>query len=131
VDEQGGLAGLITIEDIAEDMMGEIVQEHEVVRLLVWKEETDGTIIALGDAPIHEVSRLLGEDLPEDSLASTVAGLVTEVVGRVPAIGEKTMLSARVEAEVLESSPRRVEKIRLSVHTEALSSPEATEEETG
>jgi putative hemolysin len=118
VDEQGELAGLITIEDIAEELFGEILEEHETPRPLLWQEDGDATHVALGNAPIHEVSRQLGEDLTEDTTATTIAGLVAEKAGRVPAVGERTTLGSRVEAEVLEATPRQVGKLRLHVRAE-------------
>jgi putative hemolysin len=115
VDEQGGLAGLVTIEDIAEDLFGDILEEHESPRRLVWQEDGARSHVALGDAPIHEVNRVLEGDLTDDTSATTMAGLVAEKAGRVPVVGERVAVGARVEAEVLEASPRQVEKLRLHV----------------
>jgi len=115
VDEQGGIAGLITIEDIAEYVLGAIMEEHEAPRLLVWQDHDEHAIVALGEAPIHEVSRLLDVALPETTTATTIAGLLTESSGRMPALGERVMIGAHVEAEVLEATPRQISKLRLRI----------------
>ena len=124
VDEQGGLVGLITIEDVAEDLLGEILEEDEVPRLRVWQDEAGDAIVAYGDAPLHEVARLVDVDLSGGTSATTIAGLLTERVGRVPGVGDRTMLTPHVEAEVLEANPRRVEKVRLRVRREEVSRSE-------
>lgn len=118
VDEQGGLAGLVTIEDIAEDLFGDILEEHESPRRLLWQEDGGRSHVALGDAPIHEVNRMLEEELSDATSATTMAGLVVEKAGRVPTVGERVAVGSRVEAEVLEASPRQVEKLRLHTRSD-------------
>jgi putative hemolysin len=113
VDEQGGIAGLITIEDIAEYLLGAIMEEHEAPRRLVWQDGDEHALLALGEAPIHEVSRLLGVALPDATKATTIAGLFTETTGHMPTIGERAMVGPHVEAEVLEATPRQISKLRL------------------
>jgi magnesium and cobalt exporter, CNNM family len=125
VDEQGGIAGLITIEDIAEYLMGAIMEEHEAPRQLVWQDGDEHTIIALGETPIHEVSRSLDVALPDTTTATTIAGLLTETTGRMPTAGERVMLGPHVEAEVLEATPRQISKLRLR----SLRTPQAEDED--
>ncbi len=113
VDEQGGLEGLITLEDIVEDLFGEIAEEYETVRPLVWREPSTGEIFAFGDAPLHEVGRVLEHELPNETRATTLSGLLAERLGRVPAAGERVQVTPELEVEVLEATPRRVTKLRL------------------
>lgn len=123
VDEQGGVAGLVTIEDIVEDLFGDILEEHEMPRPAVWLDDSDGSVLAYGDAPVHEVCRVIGEELGEDGGATTIAGLLIELARRVPKAGSKVVVSRRVQAEVLEASARRVEKVRLRVSAEKDAEP--------
>lgn len=115
VDERGKIAGLLTIEDIAEELFGEILEEHETLRPTVWREEGRDSYVALGEAPIHEVSRALGQELNADPTVITLAGLLVAQAGRVPGVGERIMVGTNVEAEVLEATPRQVCKLRLHV----------------
>lgn len=113
VEEQGGIAGLITIEDIIEDVFGEVLEEHEAAHTSVWPDVVEGTLIALGEAPLHEVSRELGVDLVEGTAATTVSGLVSETLGRMPVMGERVQVSTKVEVEVLEATLRGAVRVRI------------------
>jgi putative hemolysin len=113
VDEHGALAGLLTIEDVVEDLFGEIVEEHETVRVLVHREPGEGAVLAAGEAPLHEVERELGQALPEAPGASTLAGLLLRRVGRVPVPGERIALGDAVDAEVVDADDRQVRRVRL------------------
>lgn len=113
VEEQGGIAGLITIEDIVEDVFGDVLEEHEATHTSVWPDAQEGTLIALGEAPLHEVSRELGVDLVEGTTATTVAGLVSERLGRMPTKGERVQVGAKVEAEIMEATPRGAVRVRI------------------
>jgi putative hemolysin len=119
VDEQGALAGLVTLEDVAEDLLGEIVEEHEDVRPLAWTEEDGRVIVARGEAPVHEVERLLRVDLEDETGAATLAGLLTERLRRLPVVGDTLVAGGRVEIVVTEATPRRVVTVRLRVLPEA------------
>jgi putative hemolysin len=113
VEEQGGIAGLITIEDIVEDVFGDVLEEHETTHTSVWPDVAEGTLIALGEAPLHEVSRELDVDLVEGTTATTIGGLVSAKLGRMPIKGEKVRVHARVEIEVLEATLRGAVKVRV------------------
>jgi putative hemolysin len=100
VDEHGGTEGLVTVEDIAEELLGEILEETEVLRVTAWR-GADGTLVALGEAPLHEVERLAGVPLPSTGDLTTVAGLLTHQLQRLPAVGDQVALSPRVDVEVV------------------------------
>ena len=110
VDEYGGVAGLVTIEDLVEEIVGEIDDEHqkaEVVR------ENDQSYIVPGNMDVDRLDELLGTR-PEGKESATVAGLVSEMAGRIPQKGE-VIEEDGLRFEVLESTERRVERVRISV----------------
>lgn len=110
VDEYGGVAGLVTIEDLVEEIVGEIDDEHqkaEVVR------ESDHSYIVPGNMDVDRLNELLGTR-PEGKESATVAGLVSEMAGRIPQKGE-VIEEDGLRFEVLQSTERRVERVRISV----------------
>jgi len=108
VDEYGGVAGLVTIEDLVEEIVGEISDEHEkqVVK------ENDHSYIVPGNMDVDHLDELFGIR-PEGKEAATVAGLVSELAGRIPQKGE-VIQDDGLRFEVLESTDRRVERVRIS-----------------
>jgi CBS domain containing-hemolysin-like protein len=110
VDEYGGVAGLVTLEDMLEEIVGDISDEHEghsdVVR------ESDATYIFSGATDIDVLEEIF--DLRTQNVeATTVAGLVSEVAGRIPRAGEAVDYEG-LRFEVLESTDRRVERVRVT-----------------
>ncbi|MDA1131725.1 MAG: hemolysin family protein [Proteobacteria bacterium] len=116
VDEYGGTDGLVTIEDLVEEIVGEIEDEHERAPGPMFTERPDGALLADGRAPVDELAVRLGVDLVsgdrEEDIES-VGGLIFSMVGRVPMRGEILTHPAGVEFEVLESDPRRVKRVRV------------------
>jgi len=110
VDEYGGVAGLVTIEDLVEEIVGEIGDEHdkaEVVR------ENEHSYIVPGNMDVDRLDELFGMR-PEGKEAATVAGLVSELAGRIPQKGE-VVEDDGLRFEVLESTARRVKRVRISM----------------
>jgi putative hemolysin len=110
VDEYGGTAGLVTIEDLVEEIVGEIRDEHEkgdIVR------EGEHTFVVSGGMDVDRLDELFGIRL-EGREAATIAGLVSELAGRIPQKGEVVEENG-LRFEVLESTERRVERVRISV----------------
>jgi putative hemolysin len=110
VDEYGGVAGLVTIEDLVEEIVGEIGDEHdksEIVR------QNDGSYVVPGKMDVDQLDQLLGVH-PEGTEAATVAGLVSEMAGRIPRRGDIVEHDG-LRFEVLDSTDRRVERVRVSV----------------
>jgi len=112
VDEHGGVAGLITLEDLLEELVGEIVGEQEQPESL-FQREPDGTALVRGDAPIREVNRALELDLPEGDGYTTVAGLSIALAGAVPQRGTRVRAPDGTELEIVEASPRVVRLVRV------------------
>jgi hemolysin (HlyC) family protein len=116
VDEHGGTDGLITIEDLVEQIVGEIEDEHdeEVEPQVI--EQPDGTYLADARVPVDEFEKRVGPFLTADERedVETLGGLAFYVAGRVPARGEVIRHSTGIEFEVVEADPRRVRKLRVS-----------------
>jgi putative hemolysin len=109
VDEYGGVAGLVTIEDLVEEIVGEIRDEHdkpEIVR------EGERSFIVSGGMDVDRLDELFGIK-PEGKESATIAGLVSELAGRIPRKGE-VVEEASLRFEVLESTDRKVERVRVT-----------------
>ena len=117
VDEYGGTDGLVTIEDLVEEIVGEIEDEHEDARGPFFTVRPDGSIVADGRASVEELESRLGIDLVLDARKEdieTVGGLLVSLVGRVPMRGELISHPSGLEFEIMESDPRRVKQVRIA-----------------
>ncbi|HET6332593.1 MAG TPA: hemolysin family protein [Polyangiales bacterium] len=112
IEEQGGLAGLITIEDLLEELVGTIETEH-AKEAPPYVREREGSWVVSGSLPIRELNRELNLDLPEEGDWNTLAGLFIHQAGRIPKAGEQERLPDGTVLEVLEASPRRIRTLRV------------------
>jgi len=119
VDEYGGTSGIVTMEDLVEELVGEIFSEYADGTLPGIRVEADGTAIVSGGMQVRELNRALEIDLPEGETWSTLAGLVLELSGRVPQAGETIRLEQGISLEIVDSSPRHVRAIRIRRATKA------------
>lgn len=116
IDEYGGVAGLVTIEDLLEEIVGAITDEHEnESELDAPLEEDKGVWIVPGTLDVDELEKLTGDfDLHDENYeATTVSGLVSEIAGRIPQAGEVVVANG-ARFEVLASTDRRIERLRVS-----------------
>lgn len=123
VDEYGGTDGLASIEDLVEEIVGDIADEHDEEEASLLKPVEDGVFLADARADIDAVEALLGIDLlpdEEEADADTLGGLVFSMLGRVPVRGELVPHSSGIEFEVLEADPRRVKKLKIHTKPRAL-----------
>lgn len=115
IDEYGGIDGLVTIEDLVEEIVGEIQDEHDEEHAPSLNERPDGTLIADARVSVEEfedrVGRLLTEEEREE--IDTLGGLVFALAGRVPARGELLKHSSGTEFEVVDADPRRIKRLRI------------------
>jgi CBS domain containing-hemolysin-like protein len=112
VDEYGSVAGLVTIEDLVEEIVGEIRDEHEEPEVV---KESDTSYIFNGNTDLDLLDKLLGGPHSDEHEATTIAGLVSELAGHIPAAGE-VFEEDGLRFEVLEATDRRVERVRVSLH---------------
>ena len=110
IDEYGGVAGLVTIEDLVEEIVGEISDEHEAAQVV---RENETSYLVPGNMDVDRLAELLGVR-PERKDATTVAGLVSEIAGRIPKKGD-VIEEENLRIEVLQATDRRVERVRVSV----------------
>ena len=122
IDEYGGVDGLVTIEDLLEQVVGDIDDEHDTEDEGLWTEERPDVWLVKARAELDDVEKLLGIDLTEgvtDEDVDTLGGLVFVLLGRVPVRGEVIAHPSGAEIEVLEADPRRVKRLRLRRTPEA------------
>jgi len=109
VDEYGGVAGLVTIEDLVEEIVGEIGDEHEKSQVV---RESEHSYIVPGNMDVDRLDELFGVRL-EGRESTTVAGLVSEVAGCIPKKGE-VIEDDSLKFEVLDATDRKVERVRIT-----------------
>ena len=115
VDEHGGVDGLITIEDLVEEIVGEINDEHDEDTTPVMKRNGDDTITVEARVEIEALEEISGITFDDEEMEEidTVGGLVISLAGRVPDRGEIVRHSSGLEFEVLESHPRHVRMVKV------------------
>jgi magnesium and cobalt transporter len=111
-DEYGGIAGLVTIEDVIEQIVGDIDDEHDVEEDAYIRKDGERQYVVRGQTPIEEFNEYFQTDLSDDEF-DTVAGLVMKQLGRLPRRGE-TLQLADCELKVLRFDRRRIDLLRLT-----------------
>lgn len=116
IDEYGGVDGLVTIEDLIEQVIGEIEDEHDEDEGGLWVSEKPGQWLIQARAPLAEVEAETGIRLATDEEGDevdTLGGLIFMMIGRVPLRGEVIAHPSGAEFEVVEADPRRIKRVRL------------------
>ena len=129
VDEYGGTDGLISIEDLVEQIVGDIEDEHDVDEAKNITEDPKLGLLAAARTPIAEIEAHLGLKLIEGEEVEdidTLGGLIFHIVGRVPARGELVPHKSGVEFEVMDADARRVKKLKIHLPKSAPAEPSAT-----
>jgi putative hemolysin len=112
VDEHGGTSGIVTTEDLLEELVGEILSERAEEEESV-KRQPDGSWLLPAELPIRRLNREFGLELPEDGDYSTLAGYCLALAGRVPEVGDMLVSSSGIRIEVLGADQRSVFRVRL------------------
>lgn len=116
VDEYGGVDGLATIEDLVEQLVGNISDEHDTDDDATWVEVNPGVYICQSRSSLEEFEKVLGVDLAsdtDDDEIDTLGGLVFMMTGRVPVRGEVISHPSGYDFEVIEADPRKIKKLRV------------------
>ena len=117
IDEYGGTDGLVSIEDLVEEIVGDISDEHDTDEDSLIRPDGEGVYVALGRVDLGKLEAMLGVDLlsdEDDEETDTLAGLIFKMAGRVPTRGEIIRHGSGLVFEVLESDPRRVKRLRIT-----------------
>ncbi len=120
IDEYGGVDGLLTIEDLIEQVVGEIEDEYDTDEDQPWVKEKPGCYIAQARTPLDEFEAEIGQSLTshdavDEEEIDTLGGLVFMLSGRVPTRGEVVLHPDGPEFEVIEADPRRIKRLRVRV----------------
>jgi len=118
IDEYGGVDGLVTIEDLIEQVVGEIEDEHDAEEDVYFTQDKKGGYLALAKTPLDEFEQEIGLTLTDvDEVDSeevdTLGGLVFMLTGRVPVRGEVVKHPEGFEFEVVDADPRRIKRLRV------------------
>jgi CBS domain containing-hemolysin-like protein len=115
VDEYGGTAGIVTFEDLVEELVGDVVDEHDSPTLGIWR-EPDGTWLLSGLLRPDEIHAAIGLELPAGRAEyETVAGLILQLLGQIPRPGEQVDVpGATLTVERLDG--RRIDRVRVILH---------------
>jgi CBS domain containing-hemolysin-like protein len=127
VDEFGGSVGLVMLDDVLDQVVGEIYDEFDDEEEAGFNEIDEDTFEVQGWLPLHELSTHVGELVLEDPDVSTVGGYITSVLGRFPEVGE-TLRIEGFDAKIISADERSVGEIRFE-RGESLGSLEPTEQE--
>jgi CBS domain containing-hemolysin-like protein len=114
LDEFGSVSGLVTIEDVIEEIVGEIADEHDEALVDGIKCTSDTTCETLARVHIDEVNRRLGISLPEDKDFDTVGGFLFHQLGRIPEVGEEVTYGD-VRFRILDAGRRRIDRVAIEV----------------
>jgi magnesium and cobalt transporter len=116
IDEYGGVDGLVTLEDLIEQVIGEIEDEHDEAEGRFWAHEKPGQWVVQARAPLTDFEAEIGLKLArpeEEDEVDSLGGLVFMQIGRVPSRGEVVVAENGVEYEVIDADPRRIKRLRV------------------
>lgn len=111
-DETGDVRGLVTVEDLLEELVGDILSERDPAPP-TFDRAADGSVVVAGATPIRDVNRALDLGLEEPDTVTTIAGLCIAATGHVPSPGERVALPSGVVLQVIDASLRKVHTLRI------------------
>jgi CBS domain containing-hemolysin-like protein len=114
VDEYGGATGVVTIEDILEEIVGEIEDEYDTTESTFIRREKDGSFRILGKTPVTRINEALKLNLPLKEDYESIAGLILDQLKRIPPVGEELILD-RVILKIIGASERSIDEVELRI----------------
>ena len=127
IDEYGGTLGIVTLEDILEELVGEIWDEHDEV-VNYFDKVSDDVYLVDGNAELSDFCELFSLDIDEESDSNTVSGWIIEHLGDIPAIGYEFKFE-RLKIEILKKTIKRILQIRVTILPETEDEEEEEEDE--
>lgn len=125
VDEYGGTAGVVTLEDLVEELVGEVVDEHDLEEP-PFRAEQDGSYLLAGDTRPDEIREWLGAGIPDSHVYETLAGFIMQRLGRLPRVGDEVQVDDW-RMRVHRMTVRRVDQVRLSYERGLVATPDPVE----
>lgn len=123
IDEYGGVDGVVTIEDLVEQIVGDIEDEHDEEEDAPWREESPGVYIVNARAELHQFEEVAQVDLLSDALdedVETMGGLVFMLLGRIPERAEIISHPDGHEFEVIDADARKIKRMRVRIKSDAI-----------
>lgn len=127
LDEYGGVAGMVTMEDILEEIVGDIADEHDQGETESIRETEAGTFEITAGTHIDDVNDRLGVEIPNDEEVDTLGGFVFSLMGRVPVEGEEADWE-NLRFTVLQADKRQIKRLQVKIRTPESESPAETSE---
>ena len=117
VDEYGGTSGIVTMEDIIEEIVGDVRDEYDSDEDTVQKPQLlpDGSVLLEARTPVSDVNEILDIDIPDSEHADTVGGYICAELGRIPETGETFTAPGLFRAKIVKADKRKIQKLKLSV----------------
>lgn len=112
VDEHGVVSGMVTFEDLVEELVGDMLSERDEPDPAIVR-AADGSVVVRGDVPIREINRELEVELPEPDAVTTIAGLATHLAGGIPNRNARLAADDGIVLVVLDATPRMVKRVRV------------------
>ena len=125
LDEYGGTAGLVTIEDILEELVGDISDEHEPAEPAMLRRVDDQHYEADARLYLDELNRTLGLGLPEDAGYDTLGGFLSTTLGRIPSIGT-VLQQPNANYTVIDAEPQKVNRVKIELIVPATEASESS-----
>ena len=117
IDEYGGTSGIVTFEDIIEEIVGDVRDEYDSAEDAVEKPQLlpDGSVLLEARTPVSDVNEILDIDIPDSEHADTIGGYICAELGRIPEQGETYTAPGLFRAEIVKADKRKIQKLKLTV----------------